>query len=117
MGRGGYRIGSGNKPKWKSGKTKTIRVPEAIADEVMSIALDLDQGKSVVTLRNNEKVVNIENITQSENVDVVDLSGISLTHSGGEVAIKLTDLVKKGYKILPKKLSELVNARLSRLNI
>lgn len=47
---GGARSGAGNpefKPKWKSGKTMVIRVPEAIADEVLAVARQIDEGKAV----------------------------------------------------------------------
>ncbi|PHJ57382.1 hypothetical protein VF14_24565 [Nostoc linckia z18] len=33
---------------WRSGKTKLIRVPEAIADEVMRCAREIDAGKAVL---------------------------------------------------------------------
>lgn len=47
---GGARPGAGNpdfKPKWKSGKTTVIRVPEAIADEVLTAARQIDDGIAV----------------------------------------------------------------------
>lgn len=34
--------------KWKSGKTQTIRVPVTLAEEVMTIARQLDEGKTVL---------------------------------------------------------------------
>ena len=40
---------SSYKPKWKSGKTKTIRVPEAIAEQILSIAHVIDEGGFIVT--------------------------------------------------------------------
>lgn len=52
---GGARPGAGNpefKPKWKSGKTTVIRVPEAIADEVLAVARRIDEGENV-TLSSN----------------------------------------------------------------
>lgn len=39
---GGVRPGQGLKPTWKSGKTRTIRVPIALADEVLAYARALD---------------------------------------------------------------------------
>ncbi|WP_083260488.1 hypothetical protein A5482_014815 (plasmid) [Cyanobacterium sp. IPPAS B-1200] len=33
------------KSKWTSGKTKLIRVPEKIADQVLTVAYEIDQGK------------------------------------------------------------------------
>lgn len=53
---GGARPGAGNpefKPKWKSGKTMVIRVPEAIADEVLAVARRIDQGETVTLSSNN----------------------------------------------------------------
>jgi hypothetical protein len=48
MPRGGCRYGSGRKSTWKSGcrfeETKLIRVPSAIADELLDIAHWLDSG-------------------------------------------------------------------------
>ena len=44
--RGGARPGAGNpnfKSKWNAGETRTIRVPEALADEVMAYARKLDE--------------------------------------------------------------------------
>lgn len=35
-------------PKWRSGKTRVIRVPERIADEILAIALDLDAKRGQV---------------------------------------------------------------------
>ena len=48
---GGKRKGSGRKSTWKSGckfeDTKLIRVPKAIADELLCIAHKLDKGESL----------------------------------------------------------------------
>lgn len=35
------------KGKWNKGKTRTIRVPEAIADEVMAVARAIDNGEEI----------------------------------------------------------------------
>lgn len=59
---GGARPGAGNpefKPKWKSGKTMVIRVPEAIADEVLAVARRIDDGEAV-TLSNGSEAVESE---------------------------------------------------------
>lgn len=47
MPRGGFREKSGRKSPWKSGETRTIRVPETLADRLMEIARWLDQGGSI----------------------------------------------------------------------
>jgi hypothetical protein len=44
MPRGGARSNSGPSPTWKTGKTRTIRVPIALADQLLEIARQLDSG-------------------------------------------------------------------------
>jgi septal ring factor EnvC (AmiA/AmiB activator) len=56
--RGGYRPGSGNKYKWRHGETKPVRIPIAIADEVVELAKAIDSGK---------RLVPDDNVTQSAN--------------------------------------------------
>jgi type II secretory pathway component PulJ len=102
MPRGGARPGAGGKPTWKNGKTKTIRVPVALADAILAFARDLDEHGI------------IEPVTTSK---VVNLSGISIRQNNGAIAIHLEDLAKAGYEIQPKSLSDLANARLQKLSI
>ena len=47
MPRGGRRPGAGGKHKWIHGETKVIRVPVALADQVLAIARILDEGRSL----------------------------------------------------------------------
>lgn len=101
MARGGARPGAGSKPAWKTGKTKTIRVPIALADAVLAFAKELDERNSITESVTNSKVIN--------------LSGISIRQSNGIIAVCLEDLVKAGYEILPESLSNLVSARLQKL--
>ena len=67
---GGIRAGSGRKNSWASGtrkeNCKLIRVPEYIAEEVLTIAHHIDAGE-VVKYRQLEKVVE-SNSTQLERV-------------------------------------------------
>ena len=98
MPRGGYRKGAGGKPKWKHGKTKVIRVPEVLADRIVKYAKDLDTGKVVKQ--------------ESKVIEVIDLSNISLISVSGQMGIRLSDLVKKGYEIRPKRLNDIVSASL-----
>lgn len=99
MARGGARLGAGSKPTWKNGKTKTIRIPVAIADAVLALARELDEHGT------------IESVTDSK---VVNLSGISVRHQDGVIAIYLEDLARAGYQILPESLSRLVKTRLDK---
>lgn len=98
MPRGGYREGAGGKSKWKHGKTKVIRVPEVLADQVLNYARELDEGKIVTR--------NVKQITPM--LKIIDLSGVSITSISGQMGVRLADLIKKGYKILPDHLNQIV---------
>lgn len=43
-------------PKWKHGKTRTIRVPIALADQILDYAHQLDEGKAIATQDQNKKL-------------------------------------------------------------
>ncbi|MEG3882043.1 hypothetical protein QT972_32285 [Microcoleus sp. herbarium7] len=103
MVRGGRREGAGGQFKWKNGKTKTIRVPESLAEQILELARKLDEGISI-----------IDHDTPSK---VLDLSGISIRQHNGVIAVYLEDLVKAGYQILPERVSQLVEARIQKLLI
>ena len=54
MTRGGRRSTTWDSP-WQSGKTKLVRVPEALAQEILGYALQLDKGEVPrVTAQNGE---------------------------------------------------------------
>lgn len=107
MARGGYREGSGGVSTWRHGKTKTIRVPEALAVQILEIARELDEGKMLVPQR--ECI--IDSVTESK---VLDLSGISIRQTNGIISVYLEDLVKAGYELRPQNLAEMVKARIRR---
>lgn len=44
MARGGSRAGAGRKPSWKSGVTKTVKLPIALLERVMAFAHQIDEG-------------------------------------------------------------------------
>jgi hypothetical protein len=100
MTRGGAREGAGNQPAWKSGKTKVIRVPEALADRVLNYARKLDEDNDNVDLVS-------EPVTQSK---VVNLSGISIQIHNGKLVVYLEDLAKAGFDILPTSLGVMFKA-------
>lgn len=97
MGRGGYRKGSGGKPKWIHGKTKTIRVPEVLADRIIEIAHMLDEGKV------------IDDVTRSK---YLDLSGIPIRNFNGKIIVFVDDLLKQGFKIRPIKLVDRIRRQM-----
>ena len=45
---GGYREGSGQKPKWNSGETKPIRLPVKLHQQVSAFARLLDSGEYTI---------------------------------------------------------------------
>jgi hypothetical protein len=104
MGRGGRREGAGGKPAWNKGKTKVIRVPEALADKILEIAriLDADSPMNGVTSSDNDAV------TDSK---VIDLSGITVRAFSHGPGIYLVDLIKAGYEIKPEALALTVKRR------
>ena len=101
MPRGGQREGSGSKSGWKHGKTKVIRVPEALADQIVEYARKLDEGKV------NDDAKQITSLLK-----VIDLSDISLISISGQMGVKLSDLVGKGYHLTPKRINDIVLASL-----
>jgi hypothetical protein len=108
MPRGGKRLGAGSKPKWKHGKTKTIRVPVELADEILAIAQKLDQGETFVS-QSNIPIIDCD--TESK---VIDLTGVSLISVSGQMGVKLTDLTLKGYQFKPDRLNRILLMSLSR---
>ncbi len=97
MPRGGKRKGAGRKADWKHGKTKTIRVPEVLAEEILEYAHKLDVG----------------DITDYDTISkVVDLTGITVPEIRGRRFVFLSDLMKAEYEIFPLSLGETVRAEL-----
>lgn len=86
MPRGGKREGSGPKSNWKNGKTKTIRVPISLADDILNIARRLD----------GQQAVESSGFTQS-----IDLSSINIPTLRGKSFVFLEELMKLGYEIQP----------------
>ena len=93
MTRGGARLNAGAKAKWKHGKTKTIRVPEALVDQIIDYAKKLDDQQ--VPVFSESKVLN--------------LSGISVYILSGKKFVYVSDLIKLGYDIKPHRLAVAVS--------
>ena len=88
-GRGGKRNNAGRRPKWKHGKTKMIRVPENLADEILIIAHRIDDGLPMES-------------------NIINLSGISINQIRKRKAVLLGDLLTAGYEITPLALAKAV---------
>jgi hypothetical protein len=87
MPRGGRREGSGSKPSWKHGKTKPVRVPEALAERILEIARILDEQGDPSSVSK-----------------VVDLTGVAVLQSRNGPVVRLADLIRVGYTIKPERL-------------
>lgn len=107
MPRGGKREGAGGVSTWKHGKTKTIRVPVALAERILAIARQIDDSIVPFDSDTGSKVA----VSESK---VIDLAGVSVTHVNGEIAVRLEDLVLLGYTLEPQHLAEMVEARIRR---
>ena len=68
---GGYRQGSGQKPKWNLGETKPIRLPVKLHQEIMGIARLLDSGEyTTEELLSCEIKPQLETVTESNDENV-----------------------------------------------
>jgi hypothetical protein len=91
MARGGRREGAGGKYKWIHGETKVIRVPVALADQILAIARILDEGRS------------LEDVTPSK---TIDLSKVTVKYLKDGPVVYLRDLMRSGYKVKPLTLAD-----------
>jgi hypothetical protein len=96
MPRGGRREGAGGKPTWNYGKTKPVRVPEALAEKVLEIARIIDEGGDPSSSR------------------VIDLSGVAVLQSKYGPVVRLSDLLRVGYRIKPDRLARNLKVQLAR---
>lgn len=97
MPRGGRRDGAGSKSKWRHGSTKPIRVPVALADQVLDFARALDQGA----------------INFPAQVYVIDMSGLPIGSVNQKRFVCLQDLMSKGYEIVPLSLAQQVRSEMN----
>jgi hypothetical protein len=93
MPRGGKREGSGPKSNWKNGKTKTIRVPISLADDILNIARRLDE----------QQPVEFSGFAQ-----VIDFSSMHISVIEEKRFVFLEDLMNLGYEIKPLELADIV---------
>ncbi len=91
--RGGVRPGAGRPYKWKHGKTKLIRVPEALAAEVLAYARDLD-GRGGFPRSNYLQILASKTDPQlaRENKHLRDMIALIYSHHEQEEILKLMKL-------------------------
>lgn len=107
MGRGGVRSNSGAKSKWKHGKTKMIRVPEDLAEQILEFAHKLDEGANIETETEpkTDSSLVLDCVSESK---VLDLSGISVATLKDRTFVFLDNLLKSGYLLKPDTLNDRV---------
>lgn len=95
MSRGGKRKGAGRRSTWKSGckfeDTKLIRVPTAIASEVMEIAHRLDSGESLDLVTKSKEHTQLSLLPPNE-----PLNGVELANRLGVSSAAFTPVLKRG---------------------
>jgi hypothetical protein len=93
---GGYRPGAGQKPKWNSGATATIRVPQALIEDVMHYAKLID-GQIPRGLKTEDCLsCNLDIVTQSsglvDQLEAVTAERDRLVSERNELEEKVRDL-------------------------
>ena len=72
---GGARTGSGNKPKWKSGKTTAIRVPEILSEKILALARTWDEEQpGVIASPAVEKDEYVQHLQETVRLQQIELS-------------------------------------------
>lgn len=84
---GGYRPGAGRKGEWQSGKTKAVKLPEKLVDQVVAIARAIDRGLVVQV------------IDPSDESDVIQDLRSQLKSCNGHVATLTEELRSANSKI------------------
>ncbi len=63
---GGYRPGSGQKHKWKSGETKPLRIPLVLHEQVLALTQLLDSGEQPLEFLSCDLPSHLGNVTESK---------------------------------------------------
>ena len=80
---GGYREGSGQKPKWNSGETKPIRLPVKLHQQINDVARLLDSGEYTT-----EELLSCEIFSQLETVTELNDENVTLSNALKKLIIK-----------------------------
>jgi hypothetical protein len=108
MPRGGARLNAGAKTKWKHGKTKTIRVPELLIDQIFEYAKKLDSEGIIENVSKSKTVPGIPATRLLVINNTLNLSNISIYCVKNRSFVFIEDLIKAGYEIKPSKLFAIV---------
>ena len=78
---GGYRPGSGQKPKWNSGETKPLRIPVTLHEQVLAFTQLLDSGEQPDELLSCDLPPHLGNVTQSKGEETTNPNLETVTSS------------------------------------
>ena len=97
---GGYRPGSGQKPKWKSGETKPLRIPVKLHEQVIAFTQLLDSGKKAGELLSCNIPNHLDTVTKSK-LDNVTKANETVTEPNFDkvtLSIQLRELITNWQK-------------------
>ena len=78
---GGYRPGSGQKPKWKSGETKPLRIPLVLHEQVLAFTQLLDSGEQPLELLSCDLPSHLGSVTKSKRAETTNPNTETVTQS------------------------------------
>ena len=81
---GGYRPGSGQKPKWKSGETKPLRIPVTLHEQVLAFTQLLDSGKQPLEFLSCDLPSHLGSVTESKEEETTNPNPETVTLSSQE---------------------------------
>ncbi len=82
------------KPKWKSGQTRTIRVPKVLADQLLEIAHKLDSGESLELTQDKEADLEQMKANQTKAIALLQ-NAITPKSKGGSYAANNATGIKR----------------------
>ena len=68
-GHGGARPGAGGGSRWKHGRTKLVRLPEALVDKILEVARYMDQNEGRLPLPASVVILPADYPSQSSSFD------------------------------------------------
>lgn len=81
MPRGGHRENAGRKAGWNNPETQTIRVPKALAGQLLEIARKLDEGQFIdFDTKSKDSIVISKN--ELENISQIVVADVVVTRNG-----------------------------------
>ena len=90
---GGYRPGSGQKPKWKSGETKPLRIPVTLHEQVLALTQLLDSGEKPLEFLSCDLPSHFDSVTESNEKETMKTNPETVTLSSQKEVLSNFDKV------------------------